>query len=410
VSKSFTSRFIKNFLFALAYFVGMFMLFNVVMIICHSEGLLNRDNLINWDAWHYYYIAYNNYESFRLAFFPLFPYFWKMLHSGIYGITLINGFLFIISASLLATVFEIPSKHFLLAISFPSIIFMFVPYSESVFFFASSIALVGMKKQRDWMVFLGLLLASFARPVAYVFVPVAIIMLFLLKKENSLSAKKIFFYALPAIIGLGLIMLLQYSITGDWFAFFHAQQMWKSYLQMPKLPFTSWGGDTIVRLDGSGFLVGIMATVALVAFLLKNKFSSESIKQEPVLFSTLYLAGICWLILFTRGGSMFSLNRFVFATPFFFIAFVALLRKSWRIRDVLIILFLINVYWLLFGNYVHIQAFLAFFTVSVFIMMFFLIAHPARYISRIAYFTCLFGNIAMQIYFYHHFLSKGWVG
>jgi hypothetical protein len=270
--------------------------------------------------------------------------------------------------------------------------------------------LVGMKKENNLVVFLGLLIASFARPVAYVFVPAAAIMLFLLKKENPLSGKKTLFYILPPIIGLGLIMLLQYSITGDWMAFFRAQQGWGSYIRLPKLILTSWGGDNIIRFDGSGFLVGIMATVALVAFVLKNKFSGEAIKQEPVLFSALYLAGICWLILFTRGGSMFSLNRFVFATPFFFIAFVALLRQNWRLRETFILLILINAYWLLFGNYVHLRAFLSYFAVSVFITSFFLISHPARYISRISYYTCLFGNIAMQIYFYHHFLNKGWMG
>src|SRR4029077_5038416 len=128
----------------------------------------------------------------------------------------------------------------------------------------------------------------------------------------------------------------------------------------------------------------IMATIALIAFVLKNKFSGEAIKQEPVMFSALYLAGICGLILFIRGGNMFSLNRFVFATPFFLIAFVALLRQTWRLREALIAFFLMNAFWLLFGSYVSIIVFLSYVAVSFFIVMFFLIAHPARYISRIA--------------------------
>lgn len=48
--------------------------------------LLNIDNFLNWDAEHYNWIKDNGYEGFRIAFFPLFPLLWKLLHVDTFGI------------------------------------------------------------------------------------------------------------------------------------------------------------------------------------------------------------------------------------------------------------------------------------------------------------------------------------
>jgi hypothetical protein len=86
--------------------------------------------------------------------------------------------------------------------------------------------------------------------------------------------------------------------------------------------------------------------------------------EFPVCFSTVLT------ILFFRGGMLFSLNRFVFATVFFPIVLnhYFKLEISFTKKDVvLVFLFLLISYCLFFGAYQHIQKFLKFlFTAVIF--------------------------------------------
>lgn len=408
----FILRFLRNIFFVLAYFIGAFVLLTLFSLILHNKSFFYENSLLNWDAGQYYRIVHEGYNDYRVAFFPLFPFIWKALRCGIYTISLLNGALFISSTALLVTVFNFPTKELFLMISFPSLIFMFLPYTEALFFFSSVLVLIGMRKNLNWVVFIGILLASCTRPVVYVFIPAIIILLFILRNKQSII-QTLIFYILPVLLGLGVVLYIQYINTHDWLAFFHSQKTgWNNYVRLPKLRLTSWGGDDIVRLDGTAFLVGMIATVAMgYRFIERIRTGKpEFINQAAILFSVLYLAGISWLVLFTRGGSLFSLNRFVFATPFFFLAFSEFKKKKWTTKQYLLILILINAFWLLFGSYVHIQEVLKYFALSVFIMFFLFLNHSNKYISHTAYFICILGNVTLQIYCYNYFLNGGWIG
>jgi hypothetical protein len=282
---------------------------------------------------------------------------------------------------------------------------MFLPFSEALFFMACGLSLVGMKLKRNDFGFIGMLIASLTRPVIYVFIPALILIALVIKNRDD--SKRLVFYILAIITGLVVVVTLQYSITQDWLAFFHAQKLWGNSLQIPHFHFTSWSGDNMVRFDGTAFLAGMIATVALVYMYTKKKLASFN---EAELFSLLYLAGICWIILLTRGGSMFSLNRFVFATPFFFIALSLLLKRTWQIKEYMLLFFGFNAFWLLFGSYVHILQVLSYLLLTLFLMSFLLISHPKKYIGTTAFVICLIGNIFLQVYYYYGFLSGLWVG
>lgn len=402
----------KYFFISIIYFIGIFILFLLLLKYLNSANIWNKLSFLNWDAAHYNHIAHIDYVGFRNTFFPLFPLTWKFLSLSAIGIVIFNGLIFIVSLSFLMYSLQINPKVFLLMLSFPSLIFVFLPYSESLFFAASVIVLVGINNRSYVMIFIGLFLATLTRPVACLFIPVSLMFLFM-NRSMFQDTKKIMYYILPVLIGMASVVVIQYCYTGDWFAFSHAEAAWGwggNSFRLPKFHLTSWGGDNIARLDGSALLIGMIATIALGYFVLKKSPSLECLKNESVLFSTLYLAGICWFVLFTRGGSLFSLNRFVFATPFFFVALSAFLKKTWTTKEYLLIFFLLNAFWLLFGSYVHIQAFLAYFSLSIFLMLFLFISHHNKYLSRIAYSVCLICNVFLQLYFYHSFLSGGWVG
>lgn len=387
-------------------------MFLLTLHFCNTKYFFNQKYLLNWDAAHYEYIAHKDYVGFRNTFFPLFPFTWRYLSLNAIGIVIFNGLLFIFSLSFLSYLLQINYKSYLLMLTFPSLIFLFLPYSESLFFVASVLVLIGINKDYNSLIVIGMFMATLARPVGCLFIPVSLI--FLLKDVNIFQAKKkIIWYILPILIGILVVVLIQYACTGDWFAFFHAEAAWGlggNEFRLPKFHLISWGGDNIVKLDAVAFLIGLTSTISVICVVFANKRENELEKSNIFVFSLLYLSVICWFVLFTRGGSLFSLNRFVFATPFFFVAFSELIKKQWTAKQYIIIFLLLNVFWLMFGSYVHIQETLKYLALSFFLLLFLFIGHSNKSISRIAYFICLFGNIFLQIYFYNKFLSGGWVG
>ena len=95
----------------------------------------NAENIIRWDASWYSSIAKNGYQYFwydasNSAFFPLFPYLWKIIHVDSLGISIVNYLMCMSGLYLLYKYFEIEKKILLIYISLPSCIFFFLPFSE----------------------------------------------------------------------------------------------------------------------------------------------------------------------------------------------------------------------------------------------------------------------------------------
>jgi len=108
-----------------------------------------KDLSIVWDGYHYTNIkndgySYNPARQSNVAFFPGFPYLWKYSGLNAFGISLINLLLFLTGLFFLVREFAIRQRDALLFLSLPSLFFMFVPYSEALFFAASSILLIGL--------------------------------------------------------------------------------------------------------------------------------------------------------------------------------------------------------------------------------------------------------------------------
>lgn len=403
-------NFFKYLLLSMLYYLGAFMMILLLLRFFNAESIWSKNPLLNWDAAHYDYIAHKEYTGFRNTFFPLFPFIWRYLRIGQVEITLFNGLVYIISASALGYSMNFPLKKFTLMLTFPSLIFLFLPYSESLFFCACAFALIGIHKKNYSIMFVSLFVATLARSVGCIFIPVAVAF-FILDKESANSIKKIALYVVPVILGIAAVVIIQYYCTGDWFAFSHAEkQWWGNDFKFPKLHLTSWGGDNIVRLDGTALLTGIIATMALFRIFFKRIKGMEVKASQVLIFSMLYLAGISWFVLFTRGGSLFSLNRFVYATPFFFVAFYAFVKQTWTPKQYLLIFIGLNAFWLLLGSYVHIQQVLKFLLLSLFIMSFMFVSHSKKYLAVPAYLICIIGNVALQVYCYYYFLNGGWIG
>ncbi len=377
-----------------------------------SSELFDTIHFLNWDADHYNFIKEKGYQDFRLAFFPLFPLIWRFLDVGVYAIILINSLIFFLSFYLLIKSLEIKEvKEILMYLSIPSFVFFYLPYSESIFFLCSLIIILGLKSNKNYLVYIGLFLSILSRPAFTVFIPAFIITQLINKNKEKISLT-IGLYLIVSILGIISVGIIQFYDSGEWFKFFSEQKNWGNHLQIPKLPLTSWAGGFIVRTDGFAFLIGVLSGSFLSALILKLKWGKDTVPPKEVIFSLAYLGGITIAVLLFRGGSLFSLNRFVFATPFIIIVLNYWIKQQFnlQIKKLLLIFGLIFTFWFLFGSYVHIQQIIKFGLLSLYATLIFALKSDKEIIRKYSLILLIIINFSFQIIFYIRFLNGDWVG
>jgi hypothetical protein len=128
---------------------------------------INEEKLSGWDADIYNCIKehmYSNdegcYSEVRGAFFPLFPLLWRWTHTGFQGISLINYLLFSLSIGLLIHFLSKAGSFqkailFVLLISLPSTVIFYIPYSEALFLFTMTLAVIGLTREKYSLYFIG---------------------------------------------------------------------------------------------------------------------------------------------------------------------------------------------------------------------------------------------------------------
>lgn len=378
---------------------------------CYGGSLLSESRFLHWDAEHYHFISEKGYEGFRIAFFPLFPMIWKTTHLSVYGASIMNALIFLLSFTGLIKLLKISISERLLFISIPGFIFFYLPYSESIFFACSILIILGLKTNDLKWVLTGLFFATLARPAFTVFLPALIIVEYLFSAWKPALRNTLLYIA---VIGCGLLIVgyIQYLDTGEWFRFFSVQKQWGNYLQIPQLPLTSWAGDYIVRLDGTAFLIGILSGLFLLGFLLKIKqFRNHQISKE-VVFSMAYLGGITLSVLLFRGGSLFSLNRFVFATPFIIVVIHYWLKQSIQIRlkQLMGLIFAVIAFYTLFGSLLHFHSFIMYLLLSLYIGLLFSIKSEYSKVRNLSIIALILLNLSFQMHLFFRFLNGDWVG
>ena len=396
--------------------IGIYILLFVLTIFTIQQtwikDLLDSANFLYWDAEHYNFIKENGYQGYRVAFFPLLPLIWRFFSFSIYGIAFINVIIYLSSFYILIKTLKITSaSEIAIYLSIPSFIFFYLPYSESMFFLCSLLILIGLKNNKENLVYAGLFFAILSRPAFTIFIP-ALIITEILNRPKDKIYFRIGIYLIITLIGLIVVGIIQYIDTDEWFKFFSAQKGWGNELQIPKIPLTSWAGGFIVRTDGFAFLIGILAGSYLTALIFKFNCLREKIISKEVIFSLAYLGGITLSVLLFRGGSLFSLNRFVFATPFIIVVLNYWINQEFHFRNkqLFIIFGIVFLFWMLFGSYVHIQEIIKFTLLSLYVILLFALKSDNQFIKKYSFLVLIFTNFTFQIIFYLRFLSGGWIG
>ena len=400
---------IKKVFICLSYFVVFFLVIIVISRL-FFPSLLNEKNFVVFDPANYWIIKTQGYSGVQVAFFPLFPLIWKWTFLNAYWISVFNLLIYLAAILLLIREYRFSGSEILLYLSIPSAIVYYLPFSESLFFICSTLMIIGVRRNNYFLVYPFLFLSVLSRPAF------ALLLAGLVATELfDLPLKKTSFYRMGAYLLVTLMVILtvaaiQYADTGEWFRFFSAQGHWGNALQWPKLPLTSWGGNTITKLDGVALLAGVLATIFLIKIIGKFSDKTNSFPRD-LIFSLSYLSFISISVLAFRGGSLFSLNRFVFAVPYIIVAFHYYLSSGYifRWKHWVVTFVCLLVFWLFFNSFCHIQVFLKYTLLSVFLTFILLMKSQVKWSRILSWSLIILGNFIFQIILFIRFLSCLWV-
>ncbi len=402
-----------------------------------------KEKLSGWDAdiykcikEHMYSVDEGCYSKVRGAFFPLFPLLWKLTHTGLTGISLINYLLFSLSIGLLVHFFSKAGSFekailFALLISLPSTVVFFIPYSEALFLFTMTLAAIGLVKRKYGLYFLGSLLLAMVRP-ATLFILVAIVIVEILffyvpgnlKKSLQNLARK----TAPFLLGYVFVWLIQFAWSSSWTTFLDAGKYWGGWAFQRIHGISDWSVEGFALSTFSLAFICIPALVFVLYSLERRKdifrfipVTGEQEKADPVRFlfliSAFYLAGILTFIFFTSGGNMHSFFRFTLASPPFYILSVLLFNKSYtkpETRSIIIPLFSTSllVFFLYLVSYGGNRADFSFWGLYLFVLnyLYFVFAGWLGKQYKIVLLSVLvFLNLIWNTYMFNIFLSNGWI-
>ena len=384
-----------------------------VVVWCSLMGhpSLEPRSLLRFDALHYQWISQHGYEGFRQAFFPLFPLTWRFMGTEIMSAIILNGCLYFLSLILLARTLSSDIRTLLVWCTLPSTVFFFAPYTEALFAMGAVILLLGTRYDLRIATCVGMFICTLSRPAFTALAPAAIGAIWLSRKGWRPLLASTLPLLTGTIIGLVVVLIVQHAETGSWFGFFHAQAGWGNEFVTPSFPLRSWGGGPVVMLDAAALLFGI-AGLGFLLMQAKHRFLGRISPSPPVLLISVgYVSFISLIILLLHKGELYSLNRFIFATPFFLVIVEHWFRSHHRFSrtEVTWGILLMSLFFLLFGSYVHIQTFLKFSGLALFISLGVSVGSDLSERHRYLMPIYLVFAFCIQLYFAIRFLDGGWV-
>lgn len=405
------ARIIKYIFVHLLLLFGVYIVYGLAM---HLKISPSPAELLDLDAINYNKIKEGGYSYVEnkqslVAFFPGFPYLWKYSGLGIYGICVLNIVLFLTGFLFLCRYFANDRTEILLFLSLPPMVFMYIPFSEASFFVPSTLLLIGLLKRENWLVMAGLFLCSVFRSASNIFLP-AIIVTEMIASNNPSQLKNIFLYTFSMVSGVLLVVWIQYVQTGRWFVFLTTQKQWGVGLRVPSLPFRTWGN--MDHLDGAALLAGLVISGIIVYFLVRFVLKGEKRENKAVLFSLLYISGLTIFTIAFKGGAIFSFNRYIVPTAFFFVALTYLIRqRSFTWKQVAAISLLIFVFWIpFFFSFVHILVIIGYLWLTLYLGAYLLLNNKSAMVQKASFYALYAINLVIQVSLFYRITGHFWVG
>lgn len=289
---------------------------------------ITSEKMTVWDGSHYDWIKNTYYEREKdFAYYPLFPFFWKATGLSTLGISILNIFLFSFGMLFMLKVFKdkLSVRGLFLLLCVPYMVIFMMPYSEALYFIFIAMGLFGIVRDRYWMYFIGFLFASMTKSSSLLF----LILFFFLEGLYWLSHRDIVLFLkrflkaiFPVVLGMLLVMIVQYLMGApSFFQSIISQRYWGKYLSLPELPFSFWSNE------GRSITVPFLCLYFIpMLVVLGREFVLSLRKKQDYIFDKwkyvrliciIFLVGNVFTALFTQHGGLYSLARYLLATPFF---------------------------------------------------------------------------------------------
>ena len=329
-----------------------------------------NENLNVWDVMWYEQIAQDGYtysdaHTSSVAFFPLFPYFWRFTHLSRLGITLLNASFFLAAFAWLAHQLALPRRWQLLALSTPMLVFMWVPYTEALFFVFCALMLAGLHRDRLLWTLLGIFGAGLTRSASSLFTPALVLVVLMLALAGHTRR------AWRLGVGGGLVLAATVAIvatiqkvqTGEPFGFIKAHKFWGHVLSWPNWPLYATTGVNMLWLEAISLAVGLTAVGVCLGLVIraKQQWAARLELEYPspaVVFSLAYAVCAVLFIVFFQKGNVANLARYILATPFIIVLMWQVSRwPTWPARYYAAVVLGLSLVWTLFGAYTHFPAF-----------------------------------------------------
>jgi hypothetical protein len=343
----------------------------------------------------------------NLAFFPLFPVVWKISQLDAAGVCVINISLFVSAFIILMGRSKYPVIYLLVLTTFPSFIFFFLPYSESLFFLSGTLLILGYRNNSRGMIIAGLLCCGMIRAVSTIFIPAVIFTELICYRK---AGKNMWTYTLVCIVTILGVAAVQALQTGKWFYFLGVQKYWNRHFQLPGLPFTTEAPERVIGVDAIGLFIGVIAAFICIRWMIQK---AKVPVCRSVIFSCLYLAGVAFLDSFFTDDfeghtKLWSMNRHIIATPFFLCFlnwFYHIYQPEKTDKYIIPLIILSAVFLTTITKYpFHLLYYLLFFTALI----------VAPFISERFRTYLLYPLYGMQVFllfvFYQSFLYDKWIG
>lgn len=285
--------------------------------------------LSNWDTQHFVAIARNGYAvSADMAFFPALP---AVLRAfAAIGVPMVvTGVALALVASALAAwalyrIGGVAAACFWLIA--PMTVFTIVPYTEAPFAAAAFWAWERALSQR-WLQAALLAAIACGFRVSGLFLVAALAVLALMQARGGRRGARLALLVLPLAVVAGYVVYL-HSLTGDWMAWFHAQQAgWsRSGVHSPVTGFTNtwraahlsaWPGRELVAVMFMAEIVTIFVGAATAIWSLARREWAEAlyVGVQVTVFATSYWwmsasrAVLLWFPLFVLLAEVASRHR-----------------------------------------------------------------------------------------------------
>jgi Gpi18-like mannosyltransferase len=305
---------ISRLLLVLTSYVG-FVLFNVAKYASASVGVGNLLQSWNqWDAKWYLGIAQQGYQDVtQTAFFPLYP---LLIHLGtlpfgdasayVVGMVVSNlacfGVLWTFGALAAREAGPaVASRAVWYLAFFPTALFLFAPYNESLFLLFAITCFLALRRERWWLAgALGLLAALTRTAGVFLVLPFAAEYL----GQRAWQWRKLRTDALALLLipaGLGLYAWYCWARFGDPLAFSHAQTHWDRLLSAPWTGLWRQVVGVWQAAPASFFQVHDLLDLAATLFVILLLWLGW--RRLPLSYSLFTLALLATMLLFPGGGS-----------------------------------------------------------------------------------------------------------